>query len=462
MSKKTSKKTNTTRIHFVGIGGVSMSALAMLVQSRGCVVTGIDDNDSAVLKKLNACKILTTIKHNPDFVKSADLLVYTIAVKNHPDLALAKTLNKPIIERAEFLGKIAKHYQHTIAISGTHGKTTTTAMLGYIFEIAKLDPTVHIGGISKNLNSNLRLGGEEFFITEACEFNRSFLHLKPDCTCVTNIECDHMDTYEDLKDIKSAFQKLISKTKNVVIYCGDDVNFDKKGTKNYISYGFDSKNRFIARNLHAEEKGNFTFDCYLDNEYFLRARLKIAGKHNVLNALACIAICYAYRVPYIYIIEGLQTFLGVERRQTFLGKVGGVSHFADYAHHPTEIKALLETISLLSHSGKIVTIFQPHTYTRTKNLMSDFVSVLGKCSNLVLLPTYSAREQAIAGGDSTDLFFALPINQNRVYCSNYPSLCFALQNALTPGDLCLWVGAGDIYQIAEQYIQEKTREKLEN
>ncbi len=439
-----------------------MSALARLAKNKGYIVTGTDDNDSQTLRDLNKCGIKTAVSSCPEFVKSADLIVYTVAAKLHPDLTLAKSLSKLVLERAEFLGKIATHYKHTIAISGTHGKTTTTAMLGHIFETAKLNPTVHIGGVSQNWNSNLRLGSNEYLITEACEFNRSFLKLCPECSCITNIECDHMDTYRDYDDIKSAFCKFASKTKKHIVYCGDSVQLPIKRSKNFLSYGFNSKNRFVAKNLRSDKKGAFSFDCYLDNKFYLRAKLAISGKHNVLNALACIAICYAYRIPYIYIIEGIQTFVGVERRQTMLGEIEGVIHYADYAHHPTEIAALIDTINLIPHRGKVVTIFQPHTYTRTLGLMSEFVKVLGKCDNLILLPTYSAREQPIAGGDSTDLFFALPPNADRIYCSNYPSLKLNLDTVLNSGDICLWVGAGDIYQIAQYYIRETSNKLVPN
>ena len=453
-----SKKSTPLKIHFVGVGGVSMSALARLAKSKGYIVTGTDDNDSQIIQELKKCGIKIALSHCPEFVQSADIIVYTVAAKSHLDLVLAKSLPKQIIERAEFLGRIATDYKHTIAISGTHGKTTTTAMLGHIFEVAKLNPTVHIGGLSQNWNSNLRLGSSEYFITEACEFNRSFLKLSPECSCITNIECDHMDTYQDYDDIKTAFVKFVNKTKQYVVYCGDNLQLSKKRSKNYISFGFDSKNRFVAKNLSSDNKGAFCFDCFLDNKFYLRAKLAVCGKHNVLNALACIAICYAYHVPYIYIIEGIQTFIGVERRQTLLSEINGITHYADYAHHPTEIANLFDTINLLPRKGKIVTVFQPHTYSRTLGLMGDFVKVLSKCSTLILLPTYSAREKPIAGGDSTDLFFALPPNTDRIYCSNYPSLKLNLDSLLNAGDICLWVGAGDIYQIAKYYIKEQSNE----
>lgn len=453
-----SKSNKINRIHFVGIGGISMSALAMLAKSKNYIVTGTDDNDSQQIQKLKRCGIEIEEKHTSNFVKLADLVVYTIAVKSHPDLILAKALSKKIIERAEFLGHITKHYSHTIAISGTHGKTTITALLGHIFEIAKQKPTVHIGGVSQNWGSNLLIGGDEYFITEACEFNRSFLHLSPECTCITNIECDHMDTYKDFADIQSTFIKFVNKTKKIIVFCGDDVKIPLKKSKSFLSYGFDAKNRFSARNIHYKNLC-VQFDCYLDGKFYLRAKMKICGKHNILNALACIAICYAYNIPYIYIIEGIQSFLGVERRQTLLGEVRGVIHYADYAHHPTEIKALCESIAQIPHTGKELIIFQPHTYTRTISLFSEFIKVLSNCKNLILLPTYGARENPIAGGDSTDLFLALPPNGNRVFCSNYLNLCQTLSQTLKSGDICVWLGAGDIYEIAKKYVSDGQNKK---
>lgn len=455
MNRKVSrlKKDEINRLHFVGIGGVSMSALAKLLKCRGFVVTGVDDNATAILDELNALGIKVGTTPQSDFVQNADAVIFTIAAKNHPDLILAKKLNKPIFERAEFLGMLAAHFEHTIAISGTHGKTTVSAMLGNIFDLAKTNPTVHIGGESLNWHSNIRTGGDEYFITEACEYNRSFLHLHPHCVCITNIECDHMDTYRDYDDVVATFDKLIKQTKKFVVYCGD--NFEPKKIKNkiFLSYGFEPSNYFSARNLHSKN-GVFAFDCYKQGKFFLRAELKIAGKHNVLNALACIAIAYAYHIPFIYIIEGVQSFVGVERRFCDLGEIGGVRHFADYAHHPTEIRALLDTAKLLPHSGKIVTVFQPHTYSRTKSLLADFACVLGESENLILLPTFGAREIPLAGGDSTDLFFAIPKKTNALFCSNFQNLKFNLDAILSAGDICLWVGAGDVYQIAKCYCEQ--------
>lgn len=452
------KKDDIKSLHFVGIGGVSMSALAKLLKSRGYVITGVDDNASTVLDDLNALGIKSGTKSNVCLVKNADIVVYTTAANSHPDLVLAKKLNKPIFERAEFLGMLAAHFEHTIAISGTHGKTTVSAMLGNIFDLAKTNPTVHIGGESLNWHSNLRMGGSQYFITEACEYNRSFLHLRPHCVCITNVECDHMDTYRDHDDVVEAFERLIKQTKKFVVYCGDDFSPPKVKNKTFLSYGFEPSNYFSARNLH-EKDGVFTFDCYKQDKFFLRAELKIAGKHNVLNALACIAICFAYHMPYLCIIEGIQNFAGVARRFCDLGEIGGVRHFADYAHHPTEIRALSETAKFLPHRGKIVTIFQPHTYSRTKSLLVDFANVLGESENLILLPTFAAREKPLAGGDSTDLFFALPRGMNALYCSNYQNLKFNLDVLLSAGDICLWVGAGDIYQIAQHYCQKSGEDK---
>lgn len=441
------------KIHFVGVGGVSMSALALLALNFGYAVSGVDDNNSSVLEKLRKRGVIVCLKSCHEVVENADLIVFTTAAHSHPDLEYAKKLKKPMLERAEFLAQISRRYKNIIAIGGTHGKTTTTAMLGYIFELAKLDPTVHIGGESLNWHGNLRIGAKEYFITEACEYNRSFLHLRPTVGCITNVECDHMDTYRDIDDLADAFGQFSSKSKKAVVYCGDSFELPRQKDKEYFSYGFGANNRFCARNLHSKN-GAFTFDCYFDGKFCLRASLKILGRHNVLNALACIAICCVYRVPYIYIIEGIQNFEGVNRRQTFLGEKNGVTHVADYAHHPTEIQMALDVIECLPRAGKVVTVFQPHTYTRTKFLMREFVKVLSECKHLILLPTFAAREKFAPGGDSTDLFLNMPATADRCYCSNYYNLKFQLEQMLKPGDVCVWLGAGDIFEIANKFVGE--------
>lgn len=454
VTKKLNK--NKIRLHFVGIGGVSMSALAKLCVSRGYIVSGTDDNESATLEELSKLGVNIAIGSNREAIDLADRVIYTVAVGEHEDLVYAKSRKKPLVERASFLGEIASTFEHVIAISGTHGKSTMTAMVGLIFKRAKLKPTVHLGGNSPDLGGNMLIGKDKYFITEACEFNRSFLSLQPECCCITNIECDHMDTYSDYDDLYESFGTFATKTKKAIVFCGDCVNLKRQKNKKYISYGLDEKNKLCAKRIK-EQNGRFSFDCYIEGNFLCRIRLNVVGKHNILNALGAIAIAHYYGVDKQIIIDALESFGGVDRRFMWLGQKNDVSHYADYAHHPTEIRALLDSLDLLKKDGKTVVIFQPHTYTRTKFLMREFVSVLSDCQNLILLPTYSAREKMLPGGDSTDLFFALPLKDNRLYCTNYYNLRANLNSILRPGDLCVWVGAGDIIDIAKYFLKDPSK-----
>lgn len=456
MNKVKTKKSkiNGKNIYFVGIGGVSMSALAKLCAHHGCKVCGVDAQHSQATQMLIDMGIPVYFSPNPKVVEKCDFLVYTVAASAHPDILYATKMKKKIFERAEFLGLVAREYQHVIAISGTHGKTTTTALIGHIFDIAGLKPTVHVGGFAPDIGGNLLLGNSNFFITEACEYNKSFLHLRPDCAVVTNVECDHMDTYKNYDDILATFTQFCKNTTSALIM-HESVNIDGKRSVLKITYGATNKAKLCAKNLK-NVGGKYSFDCFYRNRFLFRIKLQLIGRHNVDNALAGIAVALHYRVPLKDIIKGVESFSGVDRRFTSIGSKDGVQHYIDYAHHPTEIKALLDSISNLGVRGKVVMIFQPHTYSRTKSLLNDFASALSECPDLILLPTYAARECPIEGGDSTDLFFALPPRHNHLYCSNYFNLKYNLDKMLKPNDLCVWVGAGDIADIAKYYIKDKS------
>ena len=440
------------KIHFVGIGGASMSALAKLMHSKGYIVSGVDDIESTVVNQLRDLGITVYISSSE--VLDTDLVVYTVAAQNNIDIERARQKQLPIIERAQFLGELSKRFTHSIAIAGTHGKSTTTALLGHIFCLAGKNPTVHLGGESSDLGGNIHIGGEQYFISEACEYNRSFLALSPECCCINNIECDHMDTYKNWGEVSEAFCQFARQTKKVIIYNGDSVTLPRLDKKTMMSFGFDKKNTVYAR-LIRQEEGKFTFDCYYKSKFLFRAKSNLEGKHNVANALGCVCIALYYKIPLQYIIKGIQTFLGVDRRMIALGEVNGVRHIADYAHHPTEIKAALDTLKLLD-AKRVIVVFQPHTYSRTLHLLPQFVSVLSNCSDLVLLPTYAARESPISGGDATDLFFALPRKNNILYATNFYNLKSHLDNTLTKGDICVWLGAGDIINIAKTYVNGNT------
>lgn len=429
-----------------------MSALAKLCKSLGAKVCGSDDQDSLVLKELSNLGIKTSVGVDDDMLNKCDTFVYTIAVGEHNAVVeYAKKQNKKVYERASFLGEIAKNYEHAIAISGTHGKTTTTAMLGYIFEVAGKKPTMHLGGDVLWCGGNLKIGGKEYFITEACEFNRSMLKLTPDCTIITNIERDHMDTYTDLEDIKSAFYQLAEKTKKVVIINGDKI--PKKPLKNgakIITFGRKNTNDYYYKNV-TQSGGKFSFDCYYRGKKLGRVKLNILGEHNIENALACIAVAQFYGIDFCDIVNGTKGYSGVNRRLTLINDKNGITHYHDYAHHPTEIKATLNTLKLLN-KNRLIAIFQPHTYSRTKALLDAFSTCFLEADILYLLPTYAARENYIVGGDCLDLFYSINGRQNCAYFSNFESLKYELDKTLKQGDLVVWLGAGDIDKIAKAYL----------
>lgn len=431
-----------------------MSALAKLCVHFGATVYGSDDLDSPVLKELESLNIKTQVGLNLDWVNKCEILVYTIAV-GEQNAAIKKTrdLGKIVYERAEFLGKIAANFTNTIAISGTHGKTTTTAMLGNIFITANKNPTIHLGGDALNFGGNLRLGNREFFITEACEFNKSLLHLEPETAIITNIERDHMDTYRDLDDIINTFAQFAEQTKNSVIFCGDKI--DKKIFKNsqkIITYGLENCT-FTAKNL-TQSGGKFEFDCYKNRKKLGHIKLNIMGQHNVYNALACVAVADKYNIDFCDIVAGISGYSGVKRRLTHINLLDGVGYFHDYAHHPTEIKATLNTLTLLKQSGeikRIIAIFQPHTYSRTRALLDEFATCFDSADMLYILPTYAAREEYQIGGDALDIFYKINGRIPCSYYSNLTSLAFDLDKEIRRGDLVVWLGAGDIVEWANQY-----------
>jgi len=444
---------NIKHIHFVGIGGVSMSALAKLMVHLHKKVTGSDDVLSDVTENLQKLGIHITQHKNLQDIKNCDLLVYTYAVSlSNPDIQFAKQFHKIIIERAEFLGILTSFFDECIAIAGTHGKTTTTAMIACIMQ--EQNPTVHLGGFSPQLNGNLVVGEQHFFITEACEFNKSFLHIKPTIAVITNIEPDHMDCYKDEKELQNTFAKFMTQTsKNIIL----NHNFLHLYDNNYailskiITFDIDKKSDFWATDLR-EKNACFSFNCYNDNYYLGAVQLQVQGRHNVFNALASIALATTLGISFEKTKKALENFVSVDRRfQTLRVENPHVIH--DYAHHPTEIQCAIQTAKLLK-PNKLFCVFQPHTYSRTLTLFKEFLKCFNGVDELILLPTYSAREKVIEGGTALDLFKKISKNIKTSYfddvkkCENY------LFKNVQKKDLVLWVGAGSIENFAKDYVQQ--------
>lgn len=441
------------KIYFYGIGGASMSALARLCANLGVQVFGNDDNKGANLTELQQAGIECGYSVDFEKVNLCDIFVYTIAVgENNSIVEYARKKGKKVLERAVFLGEFADFYKCSLAVAGMHGKTTTTAMLGNIFIKANKKPTIHLGGESLNWAENFYLGEKNFFITEACEFNKSLLHLKPHSCVITNIECEHMDTYKNLDDIYETFSTFAQNCKKFVVVNGDQININKlKTNAKIIKIGLKNDNDFLAKNI-TQKDGKFEYDVYQNNQKIMHIKLNVLGMHNVYNSLACVALAKNLGIKNSDIMAGICEFSGVNRRLSILKTQKNIDIYHDYAHHPTEIKATLGTLKLLNKK-RIIAVFQPHTYTRTKALMNDFVECFDTANFLYILPTYPAREKYLLGGDAQDLFYNLNGRIDCAYCTNYFALEFELNKQLQSGDVLIFIGAGDIEKIAKKYAK---------
>ncbi|MBR1983549.1 MAG: UDP-N-acetylmuramate--L-alanine ligase [Clostridia bacterium] len=436
------------KIHFIGIGGISQSALAKYCLSRGTSVSGSDARLSEITKELKSLGIKVYLGHHGLSVIGKDLVVYSSAVsENCPELVTARERGIPIISRAEFLGEILKAYKTKIAVSGSHGKTTTTAMLGEIFVKAKLNPTIFLGGEYFSYG-NFRKGGKKYAITEACEYKKNFLMLPHDSSIVLNVDNDHLDSYLNMDDMINCFNKFLGD--GLALVNADDQNASKLFNRAVATFGIKKTATFNAKNLRLEKNG-YSFDFYAYQKKIGRIKLSVLGKHNVINALASAGLAYLYGVKFLVIKKALFEFKGVKRRNEFIGQLSDAKVYADYAHHPTEIKSTLETFR---HNKKTLVVFQPHTYSRTKNLMQDFIDVFSKVENLIIYKTYSAREKFDDNGSAYKLNENLRlVNVNSIYADDFCQLQQQIIAKLEDKiDKILVLGAGDVYEDVKKII----------
>lgn len=417
------------KVHFIGCNGVSMRLLFSLSESCGHIVTGSDEALGG---------------HNKDNVKGCDLVVYTGAVKeDNVEYLEAKRLNIPLIERSEYLGMIAKDYKNVLAVAGCHGKTTVTAMLYHIF--GRLNPTLHIGGRSDTFNY---IGEKDYFITEACEYRRSFLSLEPTVSAVLNLELDHTDYYKDINDIKLAFKDFIDKSKTVVLN-GDDANLAGFRGDKILTAGLSSANDFTASAIEKTATGS-RFSVFFKKLYVGDIVINVHGRHNVYNALIAAAVGYISGIGFSDIQEALHTFSGVDRRFEFLGNKNGASVYTDYAHHPTEIEALIDSAREVT-KGKVIIVFEPHTYTRTRDLFSGFVKGLSLADEVYVLPVFKSRESFGEVGGA-ELHNKIQKNKKCTYFDTYTELCQHLDKKVFDGDMIIFTGAGDIHNCGKMFV----------
>ena len=447
-------------IHMIGIGGISMSGIAEILVNWNFHVTGSDSTDSAIIQKLRKNNIPVHIGHDLENIKNADLVVYTAAIsKNDPELVLAHELNIPTVERADFLGELTKAYENTIAISGTHGKTTTTSMISTCFLEANLDPSIQVGAILKDIDGNYRVGNSPYFIIEACEYVESFLKFRPKTEVILNIDNDHLDYFKNFESIKYAFQKYVKllPENGLLVINADDIScleLSNFVNCNIVSYGIKNVSAdFIAKNISFDNNGFGCFDVYYHNEFFEHFELSIAGYHNVLNALACIALCNEYKIDKKFIKNALKKFTGASRRLEYKGSFNSASIFDDYGHHPTEILATSNAIKNKTYNESWV-IFQPHTYSRTKNLLEDFANSLLEFDHIIITDIYAAREENVYGISAKDLVDKInSLNKQALYIPAFDDIVQFLKNNVKENDLVLTLGAGTVTNIGPMLIK---------
>ncbi len=444
-------------VHMIGIGGISMSALAHMLMDFGYRVTGSDSRASHLTDALQQAGARIFIGQSDENIQNPDLVCYTAAISSsNPELQKAKTLGVPVIERAELLGALMKLYRYPIAVAGTHGKTTTTSMLSLVLLEADTDPTILVGGELPQISGNFRIGKKDYLPFEACEYVESFLYFHPFLSIITNVEEDHLDYFSDITHIITSFRKFASLTSpsGCIIVCSDDKhacqvvqNTDKK----VVFYGLEEKNAdYTAGNLTIDTSGFPHFTVLCKGDVRVELNLKVAGTHNILNALAVTAAADFLGLPMDAVKRGLESFTGTKRRFEHLGKINGCEIVDDYAHHPTEIRTTLEATKKMDYKDTWV-VFQPHTYSRTKSLLHEFAEVLPLADHVLIADIYPAREVYDGTIHSCDLALLIP---DAIYMSDMSAIARYLKEHVKPGDLLITMGAGDVNKIAYELLGE--------
>ena len=447
-------------IHLIGIGGVSMSGIAEILHSCGFIVTGSDTSQSEITDKLIKNHIPVKIGHDLENLERANLVVFSAAVKkDDPELVRARELNIPIVERGTFLGILTKSFKDTICISGTHGKTTTTSMISSCFLEANMDPSIQVGAYLKQIDGNYRVGNSDYFIIEACEYVESYLKLYPKVEVILNIDNDHLDYFGTLENIIKSFGnyiKLIPEDGLLVINW-DDPNcrtLTKNTNAKVVTYGIKNENaNFVARNIVFNNNGFPTFDVYHNNNFYKTISLSIPGAHNVMNALACIAVCNEYGIEKEDIKNALHKYTGAHRRFEYKGSFNNVSVYDDYGHHPTEISATANALKQKKYNKSWV-IFQPHTYSRTKTLLNDFANALLNFDNIIVTDIYAARENNTYNISSKDLVDKIKeLGHDAIYISDFDEIVKYIKEHAKPSDIVLTLGAGTVTNIGPMLVE---------
>lgn len=437
-------------IHFVGIGGSGMCPLAEILLSKGYTITGSDCNESDTLERIKTYGITVHMGHKAENVVGADLVVYSAAIKqDNPELVSAKEKGIPTMERSEMLGVVTDKYKDSIAVSGTHGKTTTTAMITQILIGCKMDPSAIIGGKLPFLGGNSAVGKSDIIVCEACEYVNTFLQLHPAISVILNVDADHLDFFKDIDDIKNSFNKFSNQTSKLLVVNGDDKNSrdcTESVNLNKLYFGYDSSNDYYAANYLNESATKQSFDLMHNGEILTKITLNVPGKHNVLNAMAAITVALYLGAEPKDIADSLAEFTGVHRRFEILGEVNGITVADDFAHHPTELTATLNSAMAMGFN-KVWGVFQPHTFSRTFMLLDDFAKALSIPNEIVISEILPVRETNTYNIYAEDLCAKI---DGSVYRKTFDEITEYVCEHAQPGDLILTMGGGNVYMCANQ------------
>ncbi len=447
-------------VHFIGIGGISMSGLAEILHKRNFRISGSDWAASIITEKLEKSGMKIAIGHRPtNIADDTQLVIYTAAVKeDNVEYIEAKKKNIPLMDRATLLGQMMRNYEYPICVSGTHGKTTTTSMVSHILLSAETDPTISIGGILDVIDGNIRVGKSDYFLAESCEYCDSFLKFYPYIGIILNVEADHLDYFKDIHHVRRSFHAFAGRVpdEGYLVINGEIDNYEAliEGlTCQIMTYGCDPSFDFSADNIRYNDMGNPSYDFYHKGKKIREVHLQVNGIHNVYNSLSAIATGFALGLDIEAICLGLYNFTGTQRRFEYKGDVRGVHVIDDYAHHPTEIETTLTAANKYPHD-KLWVVFQPHTYTRTKALLKEFATSLCLADHVVLTDIYAAREKDTGDIHAKDLLSELTkLGKEAHYFSSFDEIeIFLLQNCY-PNDLLITMGAGDVRIIGEELIK---------
>jgi UDP-N-acetylmuramate--alanine ligase len=447
-------------IHFIGIGGIGMSGIAEVLANLGFRVSGSDQKKSEVTAHLEELKVEVTEGHDAANVGDAHVVVRSTAVRDdNPEIIEARRRSIPVIPRAEMLAELMRMKPYTVAVAGSHGKTTTTSMVATVLGIAGLDPTFVIGGIVRSYRANARLGKSELMVVEADESDRSFLMLTPMIAVVTNIDREHMDYYHDMEDVRRCFGDFVNKVPfyGAAVLCLDDPHVQAvipKVERRRITYGLSAQADVSAHQIQFDQSFGSTFTVLSGIDVLGKVTLRVPGKHNVYNSLAAIAVGLELDVPFDTIAHALSEFSGADRRFQFKGEEKGVTVVDDYGHHPTEIKATLSAARIAAPNRRIVVLFQPHRYSRTSDLMDEFASAFNNADALLVTDIYAASEAPIEGINAEVLTERIKSygHKNAEYIGELEKAAEILRDNVREGDLVITLGAGSVHRAGDQLL----------